>query len=114
MKKQYFRMILLIAGLLTVAVILLAPSLRSTFPAKKITSSTASPGKDHAKTIHPSKAPADVVPSSSIHLEDLFPITIEPSSQSKEEKRPFLSNLKAATGHYLKLLFTTIISSNAP
>jgi hypothetical protein len=112
MKKQFFRMILMIAGVLTVVVILLSQSLY--FPvendlalAKKNQKTEQGPGT----TI--TNAPADVVPSPSIQLDEVAPTGAKTATAEEAERTPFFHITRIFIS-YFEVLFRAIISPNAP
>jgi hypothetical protein len=112
MKKPFFRMLLMIVGVLTVVVILLAQSLY--FPAEKDLALTNAKQKSEqapgAAIIH---APADVVPSPSVHLDEVSPTAQKVVTPDEKGINPFFEIARIVTP-YFKILFRAIISPNAP
>jgi hypothetical protein len=113
MKKQVFRLILMISGVLTVAVILLSQSLY--FPGEKDhalrkadTSTEQAPGTTIIQ------APADVVPSPSVQLDEVAPTALKkvPVPAEAHGKRTF--PVSRILSSYFINLFRAIISPNAP
>ena len=112
MKKPFFRVLLMIVGVLTVAVILLAQTLY--FPAEKDFAlakakqeTEQSPG---TTIIH---APADVVPSPSVQLDEISPTALKVSPPDEKGINPLFATTRVVTT-YLRILFRAIISPNAP
>jgi len=105
MKKQVSRIILMIAGVLTVVVILLSQSLYKETPPSKQKQKT-----EEAVVI---QAPADVVPSPSVQMDEVFPTLLKALIRDEEGTATFFSTSELFTP-YLKMLFRAIISPNAP
>jgi hypothetical protein len=112
MKKPFFRMLLMIAGVLTVVVILLAQSLY--LPAEKDISLAKAKQKTEqgpgTTIIH---APADVVPSPSVQLDEISPTAVKTSTPVEKDINSFFPLTRIFTP-YLTILFRAIISPNAP
>jgi hypothetical protein len=103
---------LMIAGFLTVVVILLSQTLF--FPAEN----SAPTSKSHSTTeqapvatILP--APADVVLSPSVQLDEISPTAIKTSVPDTKDAKPFFL-IPGTFSTYFNILFRAIISPNAP
>ena len=102
----------MIAGVLTVVVILLAQFLY--FPAEKDLALDAAKQKTEqapgATIIH---APADVVPSPSVQLNEISPAALKASIPDVKSTKTFFP-ITRIFASYFKILFRAIISPNAP
>ncbi len=106
-------MILMIAGVLTVVVILFSQSFYR--PAE---SDTSIPNAGQKSDQHPHatiivNAPADVVPSSAIQLDEHIPTLLKTLTEQKETEEKFFTGAEIIAP-YFKILFRAIISPNAP
>src|SRR5258708_4217375 len=110
MKKPLFRMLLMIAGVLTVVVILLAQSVY--FPVEKDLA-LAKQKSEHVPGTAMIQAPADVVPSPSVQLDEISPAPLKTSVPAEKDINPFFPITRIFTP-YFKILFRAIISPNAP
>lgn len=112
MKKQFSRTILMIAGIITVVIILVSQSFYH--PPKNGLSKAKSEQneKQHtgAKII---SAPADVVPSATVQLDENIPTLLKPSTSDPERESIVSPHVKIFAS-YFKTLFRAIISPNAP
>ncbi len=105
-------MVLMIGGVLTVAVILLAQSLY--FPAEKdLALAKAKQKTEQAPGSTIIHAPADVVPSPSVQLDEIYPTALKTATPDEKNNNPFFPLTRIFT-HYFKILFRAIISPNAP
>ena len=112
MKKPFLRMLLMIVGVLTVVVILLAQSLY--FPAEKdLALAKVKQKTEQAPGTTIIHAPADVVPSPSVQLDEVSPIEQKVSTPDEKGISPFFEITRIVT-HYFQILFRAIISPNAP
>jgi len=112
MKKPLFRMLLMIAGVLTVVVILLAQSVY--FPVEKdLALAKAKQKSEHVPGTAMIQAPADVVPSPSVQLDEISPTPLKTSVPAEKDINPFFPITRIFTP-YFKILFRAIISPNAP
>jgi hypothetical protein len=113
MQKQFSRMILMIAGVLTVVVILLSQSFYH--PAENDLSKVKTEQKtdQHPHAAIMINAPADVVPSSAIQLDENIPTLLKTPAAQKENEETFFPGVEIVAP-YFKILFRAIISPNAP
>lgn len=102
-------MISLVAGVLTVLVILLSQSLY--FPSGPSIKKEKQKTEQHGLTII--NAPADVVPTPSVQLNEGLPALLKPVIAAEENSEPFFTPVEILRP-YLKILFRAIISPNAP
>jgi hypothetical protein len=119
MKKQVFRMILMITGILTVAIILLSQSFYGPVqnsPSKNKAARTEQSKKerraeDQKKIII--NAPADVVASQAVQLDENTPILLKTLTPDQEQTKTAFPEIKIFAS-YFRVLFRSIISPNAP
>jgi hypothetical protein len=112
MRKRFFRTILMIAGVLTVLVILLSQSFY--FPAEKdVALAKASQKTEQAPGVTIIHAPADVVPSPPVQLDEISPTSLKTPSPEAKDAKPFFPVARIVTS-YFNILFRAIISPNAP
>ncbi len=100
-------MILLVAGMLTVVVILVSHS---------VSIPQAQSAEKHSDKKHSTvliQAPADVVISPSIELVDQVPAVLPPAQPAERQSKPALT-IARILSPYLAILFRAIISPNAP
>ena len=112
MKKRVYRTFILIAGVLTVAVILLSQSFFQNVGNSQAKAKTEQKAGEKPGTTH-IVAPSDVVPSSAIHLTDQIPTLLKTSTPEQEDKKSFFPVVKTVTG-FFSILFRSLISRNAP
>ena len=112
MKKRFLRTILMIAGVLTVMVILLSQSFY-----RPIENNLARVKKEQKAGEQTGatrlSAPADVVPISAIQLGENIPTILKSLTSVDEDEKTFFPDFIIFTP-YLKVLFRAIISPNAP
>jgi hypothetical protein len=110
MGKQVFRLISIVAGVLTVAVILLSQSLH--LPEIRKTSL-----KEKHKTEQTRDrvvlAPVDVVTSPLVQLDEVFPVSLDVPVIELPEAQSLYSTIQLVVP-YFNILFRSIISPNAP
>jgi hypothetical protein len=113
MKRQVFRLILMISGVLTVAVILLSQSIY--FPGERDNAlSKADPKTEHSPGTTIIQAPADVVPSPSVQLDRISPTGLKKTSTPPEPRTTPTVQVARIISSYFVNLFKAIISPNAP
>ena len=106
-------MFVMIAGVLTVAVILLSQSFFSGFTNNQTKAKTEQKSEDKPVSTY-IVAPSDVVPSSAIHLNDQVPTQLKTTPPDNQEtKKSFFPEVKTVTA-YFSILFRSFISRNAP
>jgi cell division protein FtsN len=112
MKKQVFRTILMIAGVLTVIVILLSQSFFQTVENNQAKAKTEQKSGEKPGTSH-INAPSDVVPSPAVHLTDQIPTVLKSSTPEEEDKKSVFPVVRILTS-FFNILLRTTISPNAP
>jgi hypothetical protein len=112
MKKQVFRIFLMIAGVLTVLVILLSQSFYQPVENGQSKAKANQKAGEQTGATHIS-APADVVPSPAIQLADHIPTLLKSFIAGEEHEKTFFPEIEILTA-YFNILFRAIISPNAP
>jgi hypothetical protein len=110
MRKQIIRSILMVAGVLTVGVILLSQTVK--LPNQPKTHATKN-SKQTEHTAQVVQAPSDVVTSPSVQLNDVFPIALKATEPQPVEADFDQPNTQIRIPS-LSVLFRTLISPNAP
>ena len=112
MKKQFFRTILMVAGVLTVLVILLSQSFYQPVENSVLKAKTEQKAGEHNGATNIS-VPADVVPIAAMQLADNIPTLLKTLALDPESEKISFPNIEILTP-YFNILFRTIISPNAP
>jgi hypothetical protein len=114
MKKQLSRTILMITGITTVIVILLSQSFFHPAPVKTSLAKPKSEQKaNHSGATVIVNAPSDVVPSSTMQLDENAPAQLKSLPSHQRPRKVFFSDIRIFTS-FLQTLFRTLISPNAP
>ncbi len=102
----------MVAGVLTVFVILLSQSFYQPVENGQPKAKTEQKAGEHAGATHIS-VPADVVPSTAIQLADHIPTFLKSLAPDQEREKSIFPDIKIFAP-YFNILFRSIISPNAP
>jgi hypothetical protein len=111
MKKRFSKTVLMISGILTVVVILASQSFYHPVKTSVKKTSAEQTKRDGGATI--TNAPADVVPSSAVQLDENTPTPVKNTPVAQEGKKAVPVAVTILSS-YFKTLFRAIISPNAP
>ncbi len=111
-KKSVYRGILIIAGLLAAAVIILSQSLIQLEP-RKVADTEQSDEKPDQKTVI--SAPAEAVTQASVvKIDEQSPDTVLETLTSSEVSNKYIPSTEKAFNKLFRLLFQVVIAPNAP
>lgn len=111
-KKSVYRGILIIAGLLAAAVIILSQSLIQLEPRKVADTEQSDEKPDHKTVI---SAPAEAVTQASVvKIDEQSPDTVLETLSSSEVSNKYIPSTEKAFNKLFRVLFQVVIAPNAP
>lgn len=112
-KKSVYRGILIIAGLLAAAVIILSHSLTQLEPNKKIVDTEQSDEKSDQKTVI--TAPVEAVTQASVvKIDEQSPVTVLETLSNSEVSDKYIPSSEKVFNKLFHVLFQVVIAPNAP
>ncbi len=112
-KKSVYRGILIIAGLLAAAVIILSHSLSQLEPCKKVADTEQSDEKPDEKTVI--SAPAEAVTQASVvKIDEQSPDTVLETLSNSEVSNKYIPSGEKVFNKLFHVLFQIVIAPNAP